>query len=180
MFNRLTSNKHHPKVYSINFSVHRLSSKITKWLWRRPSFQASCDLPLAQVRYCIYTKLYPTCGTCDILFFDQHILPERMRSGDSQRLYFFTYFPREVYPCSRPSWQLRTLSLWLGWHQSKKSGVPGWGWVLLQAVPFALSQSSNGNLPQTTWPAWGFSELCPPVWKWDLACVRSTFHIGCG
>lgn len=90
-----------------------------------------------------------------------------------------TYSPKEVYPCSQPSWQLRPLSWWLGWHQSKKSGVPGWEWVLLQARPFALWWSSNGSLPQTTWPAWWSSELCPPVWKQDHSSVRDTLHSNC-
>lgn len=96
-------------------------------------------------------------------------------NNDSYTFSFNTYCPREVYPCSQPSWQSRPLSSWLGWHQSTKSGVPGWEWVLLRAVPFALSQSSNGNLPQTTWPAWWSSELCPPVWKQDSGTCEVHF-----
>lgn len=86
--------------------------------------------------------------------------------GGQNTAFLVTYCPREVCPCSLPSWRWRPWSLWPEWRQSTRSEAPAWEWEPLLVAPSAPWSSSSGTLPQTTWPAWWSSELYPPACGW--------------
>lgn len=71
-----------------------------------------------------------------------------------EMLMCITHCPRRECSCSPVWWLWSTWSWWLGWHQSRRSVVPRWGWELQRAPPAPLSPWSNGNLRKTTWLAW--------------------------